>query len=151
MLGRPGCDFSFSGLKTAVRRTFDALAAPNDQDRADLAAAFEAAAGDVVADRAAAALAIFGARHQGPLNLVVAGGVAANKALRLRLGDVAEKAGAGLFVPPPALCTDNAAMIAWAGVERLRLHLTDPLSVPARARWPLDPGAAPAPGAGVKA
>jgi N6-L-threonylcarbamoyladenine synthase len=73
--------------------------------------------------------------------LVVAGGVAANRALRTRLADLAARNGRRLVVPPPALCTDNAAMIAWAGVERLRLGLTDALDVSGRARWPLDPAA----------
>ena len=84
-----------------------------------------------------------GARH-----LVVAGGVAANKALRAALTDVAAQEGYTLHVPPPALCTDNAAMVAWAGAERWLLGLTDGLDVEARARWPLDPAAIPALGAG---
>jgi N6-L-threonylcarbamoyladenine synthase len=153
MLGRAGCDFSFSGLKTAVRRAYESLGtAVTDQDRADICAAFQAAAGDVVADRVAHALAIFMEDYPAaPCTLVVAGGVAANSYIRARLEAAADAAGFTLKAPPPALCTDNGAMIAWAGMERLALGLTDPLSTPARARWPLDPGAAPAPGAGVKA
>jgi N6-L-threonylcarbamoyladenine synthase len=83
--------------------------------------------------------------------LVVAGGVAANAYLRACLAGLAEEQGLRLIVPPPTLCTDNGAMIAWAGLERLALGLTDDLTAPARARWPLDPAAEPAPGAGVKA
>jgi len=152
MLGREGCDFSFSGLKTAVRRAHDGLDTATAQDKADICAAFQAAAGDVVADRVGQALEIFARDHPATARtLVVAGGVAANRYLRARLEAAAGAAGFTLKAPPPALCTDNGAMIAWAGVERLALGLTDPLSTPARARWPLDPDAAPAPGAGVKA
>jgi N6-L-threonylcarbamoyladenine synthase len=82
---------------------------------------------------------------------VVAGGVAANAYLRACLATLADELGLRLVVPPPALCTDNGVMVAWAGLERLSLGLTDDLAAPARARWPLDPSAEPAPGAGVKA
>lgn len=156
LLGRPGCDFSFSGLKTAVRQAVDRLP-PGPIDRsvaADLAAAFQAAVGDILADRTAHALAeIAGA---GDLSLVVAGGVAANRTLRSRLEAVATTAGVRFIAPPPALCTDNAAMVAWAGLERLALGQADPLSFKPRPRWPLDPTAEPALGsasgkAGAKA
>jgi N6-L-threonylcarbamoyladenine synthase len=148
MKGRPGCDFSFSGLKTAVRSQRDKLGAPSPQelsyqDRADLAAGFQAAAADVLADRAAAALARFKAETGRAGPLVVAGGVAANQTLRARLTQVAEAAGTRLVAPPGKLCTDNAAMIAWAGLERLRLGQRDPLTARARPRWPLDELAAP--------
>ena len=142
MLGRPGLDFSFSGLKTAVRQAADKAGllegggAP--QVRADLAAAFQAAVGDVLAERCAKALAVFAADYGARGPLVVAGGVAANRSLRARLESVARDAGTRLVAPPIALCTDNAAMIAWAGVERLRLGLTDPLDFAARPRWPLE-------------
>lgn len=152
MLGRPGCDFSFSGLKTAVRQRLEALPSQElaDADAADLAAGLQAAIADVLADRCANAIDLF--REQGGAGpLVVAGGVAANRAIGDRLAAVAQAAGMDLVVPPPALCTDNAAMIAWAGVERLRLGLTDALDCPARPRWPLDPYAEKRPGAGVKA
>ncbi|MGF1641786.1 MAG: tRNA (adenosine(37)-N6)-threonylcarbamoyltransferase complex transferase subunit TsaD [Rhodospirillales bacterium] len=153
MKGRPGCQFSFSGLKTAVRHAVDALApAPvGARDVADLCAAFQAAAGDVLVDRTANALAAFRAMHPGPATLVVAGGVAANGYLRARLAALAEREGVRLVAPPQRLCTDNGAMIAWAGVERLRLGLVDGLDFKPRPRWPLDPAAPPAAFAGVKA
>ncbi len=144
MLGRPELDFSFSGLKTAVRHLVAGLGAgsrdgPIDpQHVADIAASFQAAAADVLADRCARALESFAAETGRPGPLVVAGGVAANRALRARLGEVAEAAGTALVAPPPALCTDNAAMIAWAGLERLRLGLTDSLDFAPRPRWPLE-------------
>jgi N6-L-threonylcarbamoyladenine synthase len=151
MLGRPGADFSFSGLKTAVRHAAAGIGPLTPQDRADLAASFQAAVADVLADRAGNAMAAFRARHPAARHFVLAGGVAANAALRARLGTAAAAQGFALMVPPPRLCTDNGAMIAWAGIERLRLGLTDGLEVAARARWPLDPAAPPAAFAGVKA
>jgi N6-L-threonylcarbamoyladenine synthase len=148
MLGRPGCHFSFSGLKTAVLHAVDALPAGPlaTADIADLCAGFQAAAGDVLVDRSRHALRISRAR-----TLVVAGGVAANGYLRDRLATLAAAEGVRLVAPPQALCTDNGAMIAWAGVERLRLGLVDPLDVAPRPRWPLDPDAPPAAFAGIKA
>jgi len=153
MKGRPGCDFSFSGLKTAVRHAAGALpdGPLGTQDVADLCASFQAAAGDVLADRCANAIEAFRTLHPGGISLVVAGGVAANAYLRERLGQVAANAGVALAIPPPRLCMDNAAMIAWAGVERLKLGLIDGLDFVSRPRWPLDPDAPPATGAGVKA
>ncbi|MCH7929836.1 MAG: tRNA (adenosine(37)-N6)-threonylcarbamoyltransferase complex transferase subunit TsaD [Proteobacteria bacterium] len=149
--GRKGCDFSFSGLKTAVRRAVEALPALTDRDVADLCAGFQAAVADVLADRTANAIAAFRKRFPNGDTLVVAGGVAANAALRARLSEVAADRDLRLVAPPPRLCTDNAAMIAWAGIERLRLGLIDGLDASPRARWPLDPDAPPATGAGVKA
>jgi N6-L-threonylcarbamoyladenine synthase len=155
MKGRPGCDLSFSGLKTAVRQAVDRLAPHGEalapQDIADLAAGLQAAIGDTLVDRTANAIALFRARHPAGTTLVVAGGVAANAALRDRLATLATARGMAFVAPPLALCTDNAAMIAWAGLERLRLRLTDDLDFAPRPRWPLDPSAAPARGAGVKA
>jgi N6-L-threonylcarbamoyladenine synthase len=152
MKGRPGCHFSFSGLKTAVAQLMRGLPQPlSNRDRSDIAAAFQAAIGEVVADRLANALSQVRTTHPKMASLVAAGGVAANAALRDRLHDLCGAHGWRLHVPPPRLCTDNGAMIAWAGVERLRLGLTDPLDFPARPRWPLDPDAAPAGFAGVKA
>jgi N6-L-threonylcarbamoyladenine synthase len=141
MLGRAGCDFSFSGLKTALRHAIEALPpGPIDaRDLADLAASFQAAIADVLADRTGNAIAAYGQKGG---TLVVAGGVAANAAIRARLGALAEKAGLRFTAPPPRLCTDNAAMIAWAGLERLRLGLTDGLDFAPRPRWPLDRSAA---------
>jgi N6-L-threonylcarbamoyladenine synthase len=143
LLGRPGCDFSFSGLKTAVAR----LAATHPTARADLAAGFQAAVADVLADRAAHAMAMFAERHTAR-TLVVAGGVAANAVLRRGLADAAAAQGFALIAPPPRLCGDNAVMVAWTGIERLRLGLTDGLDHAPRPRWPLDslaPGAVAAP------
>jgi N6-L-threonylcarbamoyladenine synthase len=152
LLGRPGCDFSFSGLKTALRRCLAGLPNPlAAADAADLAAAFQHAAGDVLADRTRHAMAMAGAANPDCRTLVVAGGVAANQGLRARLAALADAAGWRFAAPPLALCTDNAAMIAWAGIERLRLGQQDSLDFAPRPRWPLDPTAAKAPGAGVKA
>ena len=147
MKGREGCDFSFSGLKTAVRHLVAELPQPlSETDKADMAAAFQAAVGEVLADRAANALERFRSETGQAGPLVVAGGVAANAALREVLRALAEAKGTELVAPPLGLCTDNAAMIAWAGLERLRLGETSPLDAKARPRWPLDeltpPGAA---------
>ncbi|MGE5506260.1 MAG: tRNA (adenosine(37)-N6)-threonylcarbamoyltransferase complex transferase subunit TsaD [Actinomycetota bacterium] len=140
MKGRPDCDFSFSGLKNAVRLAVEGLAQPlSDQDGADLCAAFQAAVADSVADRTKRAIARMKAEWPAARHLVVAGGVAANSALRATLERVAAEGGLEFLAPPLKLCTDNAAMIAWAGVERLRLGLTDPLDFAPRPRWPLDP------------
>jgi len=135
MLGREGADFSFSGLKTAVRH----LTLEEKVDAADLAASFQAAVIDIVRDRARAAIGMFHRdfpRAAAPA-FVVAGGVAANGAVRRALEEVAGEEGCSFAVPPPRLCTDNAAMVAWAGVERAELDLFDSLDAPARARWPL--------------
>ncbi len=140
--GREGCDFSFSGLKTAVRQIvadMDARAGPlGPQDVADLAAAVELAICDTLVDRTANALAWFRRHHPEGQSLVAAGGVAANLRLRNRLAALAAAAGLAFVAPPVALCTDNGAMIAWAGLERLRLGLVDGLDAPVRPRWPLD-------------
>lgn len=137
MWRKPGCDFSFSGLKTAVRQTVEKLPADDPRAVADLCASFQRTVGDVFADRCANALAL------APLPvLVVAGGVAANAYLRGRLEEVAAAHGAKLVAPPVRLCTDNGAMIAWAGLERLRLGKLDSLDFRPRPRWPLDPAAA---------
>ena len=153
MLGRPGCHFSFSGLKTAVKQTVDRLGAEahEQQTIADLCASFQAAAAETLVDRSRNALAEFRRLHPEGSMLVIAGGVAANAYLRARLERLAEAEGARLVAPPQRLCTDNAAMIAWAGIERLRLGLTDGLDFAPRPRWPLDPAAPPVGYAGVKA
>jgi N6-L-threonylcarbamoyladenine synthase len=136
LLGRPGCDFSFSGLKTAVANAVARLpgGAPTETDKADLAAGFQAAAAAVLADRAGHALAML----PGATALVVAGGVAANAVVRHALGAAAARHGLPLVAPPLRLCTDNAVMVAWAGLERLRLGLTDALGHAPRPRWPLE-------------
>jgi N6-L-threonylcarbamoyladenine synthase len=139
MMGRKNLDFSFSGLKTAVRQTVAGLPQPFDEQMtANIAAAFQGAVGDILTDRCRRALAVFASDYgcKGPL--VVAGGVAANLYLRDRLGLLAEAEGCRFVAPPQRLCTDNAAMIAWAGVERLRLGWTDPLDFAPRPRWPLE-------------
>ena len=137
LLDRPGLDMSFSGLKTAVRQTVEKLTADDPRAVADLCASFQRTVGDVFADRCTNALAL----APSP-TLVVAGGVAANAYLRGRLEEVAAAHGAKLVAPPVRLCTDNGAMIAWAGVERLRLGRVDSLDFRPRPRWPLDPAAA---------
>ena len=137
MWRKRGCDFSFSGLKTAVRQTVEKLPAGDPRAVADLCASFQRTVGDVFADRCTNALAL----APSP-TLVVAGGVAANVYLRGRLEEVAAAHGANLVAPPVRLCTDNGAMIAWAGVERLRLGKLDSLDFRPRPRWPLDPAAA---------
>ncbi|MHA3979891.1 tRNA (adenosine(37)-N6)-threonylcarbamoyltransferase complex transferase subunit TsaD [Halovulum sp. GXIMD14794] len=151
LLDRPGCDMSFSGLKTAVRRAVDKLVAEQGgltrADRADLCAGFQAATADVLAEKTRRALADFGGKA--PV-LAVAGGVAANKTIGGALRKVADEAGAGFLTPPLSLCTDNAAMIAWAGIEQAAAGATSDLTLMARPRWPLDQGAAPLLGAGKK-
>ena len=137
MLGRPGCDFSFSGLKTAVVQAvtrFGDGALPR-ATAADLAAGFQAAVVEVLADRVAHAMEDW---DGGARLLVVAGGVAANQAIRTALEARAAGCGFRLAAPPLRLCTDNAVMVAWAGIERLRLGLTDGLEAPPRPRWGLE-------------
>jgi N6-L-threonylcarbamoyladenine synthase len=136
MLGRPGCDFSFSGLKTAVAQEVARHPAGPlpEAAAADIAAGFQAAVAAVLADRTAHALAMMAAARL----LVVAGGVAANGAVRAALGTVAAKAGVTLLAPPVRLCTDNAVMVAWAGLERLRAGLAEGFEVAPRPRWPLE-------------
>ena len=140
LLGRPGCDFSWSGLKTAVAQAVGRLPVGEADGvaKADIAAAFQAAVAEVLADRAAHALAML----PGATALVIAGGVAANEAVRGALAAVAAGRGLPLVAPPPRLCTDNAVMVAWAGAQRLRLGLADPLGHAPRPRWPLEEMAA---------
>ncbi len=152
MKGKPGCDFSFSGLKNAVRLLVERLPRPlNEQDAADVAAGFQAAVADSIADRTRRAIRDFQVRWPAGRHLVVAGGVAANTRLRETLVRIGSETGLQFLAPPLGLCTDNAAMIAWAGIERLRLGLTDALDFAPRPRWPLDPNARKLSGAGVKA
>jgi N6-L-threonylcarbamoyladenine synthase len=138
MHGRKEADFSLSGLKTALRLEAERIAPLNDQDAADLCASFQQAVVDVVLDRLRAGLKLFRARYGAPTALVAAGGVAANQAIRKVLHRLAFEAGTVLVAPPLELCTDNAAMIAWAGCEKLALGMVDSLDTPPRARWPLD-------------
>ncbi len=150
LLDRPGCDMSFSGLKTALRRQRDKLMGDTGQlkaaDRADLCAAFQTALVDVLAEKSRRAL-----REAGPVSaFAVAGGVAANGSIRAALDAVARDADIPLLAPPLALCTDNAAMIAWAGLEALRNDGPSPADFVARPRWPLDDTARPMLGSGKK-
>ncbi len=150
LLDRPGCDMSFSGLKTALLRARDGVMAGKAgltvQDRRDLCAGFQAAVADVLAEKSRRALA----GSPCMTGFAVAGGVAANATIRARLMAVAEAAGVAFIAPPLRLCTDNAAMIAWAGIERFRLGHRDGLDLSARPRWPLDQSATPMLGAGKK-
>ena len=141
MKGRPDCDFSFSGLKTAVRYQIEALekTAPlSEQDKADMSACFQAAVVDTVVDRVKRGIALFKKQYPQGKHLVVSGGVAANTALRGALMKLAEKEKLIFAAPPLKFCTDNGVMIAWAGLERFRLGKKDGLDVRPRPRWPLD-------------
>ena len=149
--GTPGCDFSFSGLKTAVRQVAQTNAPLSDRDLADLCAGFQGAVGDVLEDRLRHAIAACRSGPDGgPSHLVAAGGVAANLYLRQRLEQGAAALGLSFIAPAPDLCTDNAAMIAWAGALRLVEGYPATRDIVARARWPLDEAAAPVIGAGRK-
>ncbi|WP_096784326.1 tRNA (adenosine(37)-N6)-threonylcarbamoyltransferase complex transferase subunit TsaD [Rhodobacter sp. CZR27] len=154
MLDRPGCDMSFSGLKTALLRARDAVVAEKGgitrEDRADLCAGFQAAVVEVLAEKTRRALALHAAEAPDRPALAVAGGVAANGPIRAALMRVAAQAGAGFVAPPLRLCTDNAAMIAWAGIERFRGGARDGMDLSARPRWPLDRTAPALIGSGKK-
>ncbi len=139
LLGRKDCDFSFSGLKTAAARLAEGVT--SDQQRADLAAAVQAAIARQLAERSDRAMAAYASEHAHRL-FVVAGGVAANRTVRKVLEHTAAARGFAFLAPPLAYCTDNAAMIALAGAERLALGLTSTLDAEARPRWPLDEAAA---------
>lgn len=154
LLDRPGCDMSFSGLKTALLRARDALIAEKGgltvQDRRDLCAGFQRAVAEVLAEKTRRALAVYLADAPAEPALAVAGGVAANSLIRAMLETVSAQNGVRFVAPPLRLCTDNAAMIAWAGIERFRGGARDDMSLVARPRWPLDATAAPMIGSGKK-
>jgi len=155
MLDRKGCDMSFSGLKTALLRARDKLIDANGgltpRDVSDLAAGFQAAVCDVLVEKTRRAMGLFrtAARNAPPL-LAVAGGVAANGAIRAGLQGLCAREGVSFVAPPLAYCTDNAAMIAWAGIERARAGQFDDMTLVARPRWPLDQTSAPLLGSGKK-
>jgi N6-L-threonylcarbamoyladenine synthase len=154
MLGRPDCNFSFSGLKTALRQRVEALRSSGalpPETVANLAAGFEVAVSESIADRVKRGITAARERAPGLTALVVAGGVAANTRLRTRLAETAAKASLPLVAPPIRLCTDNAAMIAWTGLEHLKRGETSALDFAPRPRWPLDAEAPALRGAGVKA
>ena len=142
LLDRPGCNMSFSGLKTAVLRTRDALIAEqgglHSQDQFDLSAGFQASVADVLAEKTRRALRLYLDDAPAQRTLCVAGGVAANMSIRAALETVSQEAGTSFIAPPLALCTDNAAMIAYVALERMHDFPPDDLSLAARPRWPLD-------------
>jgi N6-L-threonylcarbamoyladenine synthase len=154
LLDRPGCDMSFSGLKTALLRTRDGLVSEQGglyrQDRADLCAGFQAAVRDVLAEKTRRALALYLDEAPKAPAMAVAGGVAANQSLRAALEAVSAEAGVRFTAPPLRLCTDNAAMIAYAGGELLAAGVTHDMTLSARPRWPLDGSATPLIGSGKK-
>src|SRR5262249_8968205 len=137
MVGRPQPDFSLSGLKTALRIEAERNVPLTEQDVSDLCAAFQDAVIEIVTDRLQVGLRMFHQRFGAPTALVIAGGVAANQTTRDALDRMAVSAGTPLVAPPAPLCTDNGAIIAWAGAERLARGLTDTLEASPRARWPL--------------
>lgn len=140
MVGREGADFSFSGLKTAVRQFVTKHQPLSDAVKADIAASMQEAIGEILSDRVRHAMCrfreVFGGGGEFPF--VAAGGVAANRTIRKQLAAVAENEHFSLCLPPLELCTDNAAMVAWAAIERLAAGMTDPLDAPPRDRWPLE-------------
>ncbi len=154
LLDRPGCDMSFSGLKTALRRARDEVVGDkgglSGQDRADLCAGFQTAVADVLAEKTRRACLAFATQTGVRTTFAVAGGVAANRTIRNGLETVAGEAGFAFTAPPLALCTDNAAMIAWAGLEQYGQGARSDLTLSARPRWPLDQQAAPMLGSGRK-
>lgn len=137
MKGRKGCNFSFSGLKTAVRMKVTELGTVSDKQKKDLCASFQCAATESIKDRTHNAIQFFKTMHPAADMLVLAGGVAANQYIRGALEIVCREQHMQLIAPPVALCTDNAAMIAWAGLERFILNRVDGLDFEPRARWPL--------------
>ena len=154
LLDRPGCDMSFSGLKTAVLRARDTVISEKRgltvQDRRDLCAGFQHAVAEVLVEKTRRALAIYLEHSPSVATFAVAGGVAANIQIRAMLETVCTKYNVQFVAPPLRLCTDNAAMIGWAGIERYRAGGRDDMTLAARPRWPLDPTAAPMIGSGKK-
>lgn len=154
MLDRPGCDMSFSGLKTALLRARDGVVAQSGgltrQDQSDLSAGFQAAVVDILAEKSRRALAAYVAASPAQRCFAVAGGVAANGPIRAALQALCTETGTRFLAPPLSLCTDNAAMIAYVGIDRLRRGAIDDLTLMARPRWPLDDRSAAMLGSGKK-
>ena len=154
LLNREGCDMSFSGLKTAILRARDAIIAEKGglsvQDQADLSAGFQAAVTDVLAEKTRRALALYADLNPQTPSFAIAGGVAANGAIRNALMDLCKTQNTAFIAPPLRLCTDNAAMIAYAGIEKMAAGGIDDMTLSARPRWPLDDRAAPLLGSGKK-
>lgn len=154
LLDRAGCDLSFSGLKTAVLRARDAIIVEKSgltlQDRRDLCASFQLAVAEVLAEKTRRAVRLYLDHRPANPSFAVAGGVSANLAIRARLETVCSQYNVRFLAPPLRLCTDNAAMIAWAGLERFRLGINHPEDLIARPRWPLDQTASPMIGSGKK-
>ena len=154
LLNQPGCDMSFSGLKTAILRARDAVVAEKGgltvQDQADLSAGFQAAITDVLVEKTRRALDVYAALNPTTKSFAIAGGVAANGMIRDRIMHLCAATNTGFIAPPLSLCTDNAAMIAYAGMERMMHDEYDDLTLSARPRWPLDQRAAPMLGSGKK-
>lgn len=152
LIRKPGCDFSFSGLKTALLLKVEELAKNGENPEAgliaDLAASYQAAIVDCLENRTRNAMEDFKAQVDGKLYFVIAGGVAANTLIREKLEGLSKIQGFSYFAPPPWLCTDNGVMIAWAGIEKFKLNKGDPLDTSVRARWPLDETASPVIGHG---
>jgi N6-L-threonylcarbamoyladenine synthase len=138
LLKRDGCDFSFSGLKTAVKREVDKITNITQKDINDICASFQAAVGDILEDRIANAINIYIKQHNNARRIVVSGGVAANKYINARITNISHKYGFINYSPPISLCTDNGAMIAWAGMERFKKGLTDNINFVPKARWSLE-------------
>ena len=147
--GAKDCHFSFSGLKTALAQKWEKTADKNASSRADFAASLQAAIADCLIDRTRRAMQEF-ADETNTRQLVIAGGVAANLEIGTRLKILAKELSFDLVIPPACLCTDNAAMIAWAGHEYMALDRDTPLDFAPRPRWPLDSNAPPPPGRGVR-
>lgn len=135
--GRSGCDFSFSGLKTAVKREVDKLENITEKDINDICASFQKCVGDIIKDRLNNAIEIYEGLYPDAKRLVIAGGVAANKYINNTIDEITEQKGYTRHSPPIGLCTDNGAMIAWAGIERMKAGLVDDIDFVPKARWSL--------------